>query len=397
MNTVGPTPASAVFYSTGRNWGWGAPDYVWPRAAAKLAAQKIPVVAVVRPAILDRPEIRALAEVGVQVHRQPPLLYRRGKISVIKDYLLRASPMDRALRRTLQRLPAPHYFIEQAGAYEFLDERLLLESIASSQASYDVVFRSNQPSPPMPIEQRKRATDFLAGAHRTIFNSSWTREITELQLLHRFSNATYIQHLVRFPHEHPLPWPADDTLRLASVSRLDCHHKGLDALLQALARLPSDAPRWSLDLYGYGPDENYLRGLVTWLGLEERVHFHPATNDIQGVWRRSHLLILVSRYEGLAVSMLEAMACGRPVLRTPYGGFAEWISPGETGFLCRAAEPVLIAESLLHAFSQRDRWPQIGQAAHARIRATLSPTPESVFLEPFGVASVNRPTPASHT
>jgi len=389
MNPLSRLPRSAVFYSTVRHWGWGAPDYVWPRAAAKLAAQNIPVVAVIRPAILDRSEIRALADAGVQIHQQPPLIYRRGKISAIKNALQRFSTSTRTLRRALQSLPAPHYFIEQAGSYDFLDEIFLLNAIRASRGSYDVIFRSNQPSPPLPDERRHRATTFLQTAHRTIFNSTWTREITELQLLQRFSNATYIQHLVRFPHEHPLPWPTDGTLRLASVSRLDCHHKGLDALLQALALLPSDAPRWSLDLYGYGPDENYLRGLVAWLELADRVHFHTATNDIQGIWRRSHLLILVSRYEGLAVSMLESMACGRPVLRTPYGGCAEWIIPDKTGFVCPAAEPQLIAQSLNHALQCSAHWPEMGRAAHALIRKQLQSNPESIFLDVFDRNPVN--------
>lgn len=387
------SPQAAVFYSTVRNWGWGAPDYVWPIAAAELAQRGVPVVAVCRPQILDRPQIRALAEQGVQLFRQPPLVYRRGRLSDLKSIWLRYASSTRALRRALRHALRPHYFIEQSGSYDFLDEPLLLDFIESTGATYDVVFRSNQPKPPMAAEDRRCATLFLEAASRTLFNSRWTREITELQLLHRFTNAAYIQHLVRFPHESPLPWPADNTLRLASVSRLDCHHKGLDALLQSLALLPSTLSPWTLDLYGHGPDESYLRQLATVLRLDDRVRFHSATDDIRGLWTRCHLLLLVSRYEGLAVSMLEAMACGRPVLRTPYGGCAEWIVPNETGFVCPAAEPSLIAQSLAEAMQSSSRWPEMGRAAHARIRRQLTLSPESIFLDPFehGTPSAGKP------
>ncbi len=386
--TASNTPRSAVFYSTVRNWGWGAPDYVWPIAAAKLADRGVPVLAVGRPQILDLPQIRDLAHRGIKIFTQPPLVYRRGRISDLKALWLRLSSSSRALRHALRHAPAPHYFIEQSGSYDFLDEPVLMDLIDSTRATYDVVFRSNQHGAPMAEERRQLATRFLQGANRTVFNSRWTREITELQLLHRFTNATYIQHLVRFPYESPLPWPADQPLRLASVSRLDCHHKGLDVLLQSLALLPSSIPAWTLDFYGSGPDESYLRQLTTLLRLDDRVRFNGAAEDIRSVWSRCHMLILVSRYEGLAVSMLEAMACGRPVLRTPYGGCAEWIVPHETGFVCPAAEPQLIAQSLTQAMQASPQWASMGLAAHARIRAKLKPDPASVFLEPFDLPSV---------
>ena len=379
-------PRTAVFYSTVRHWGWGAPDYIWPIAAAELADRGIPTIAVVRPEIRDRPEIRALSLKGAKVVLQPPLIYRRGRFSELKALMSRFASSTTALRHALDHAINPHYFIEQSASYDFVDEPLLRQQIERTGASYDVLFHSNCYESPFPLEARKDAIAFLESAHRTLFNSQWTREVTEVQLLHHLTNADYFHHLVRFPHEAPLPWPADNILRLASVSRLDCHHKGLDVLLEALALLGSTLPEWTLDVFGRGPDEQYLRDLSRWLGLEARVRFRSHASDVRDVWRENHLLILVSRYEGLAVSMLEAMACGRPVLRTPYGGCAEWIVPGETGYVCPAAEPKLIADSLRNAILDHQAWASLGRAAHARIRTRLRSKPESIFLEPFGIA-----------
>lgn len=388
MNAPAPAaPRTAVFYSTIRHWPWGAPDYVWPRAAAELARRGVPVIAVVRPHIWDRPEIRALATLGAQVFLQPPLVYSRGRLSQLKLRWLQLTRSTRPLRRALRRAPRPHFIVEQSGSYDFLDEPFLRQAIAETAATYDVFFRSNRYDSPLALEQRRLAIAFLDRANRNLFNSEWTREMTELQLVHRLANARYFSHLVRFPHDEPLPWPAGDTIRLASVSRIDCHHKGLDVLLQALARLPATLPPWTLDLYGHGPDEAYLRDLAQWLGLQERVRFRSSVDDIRAVWQENHLLVLISRYEGLAVSMLEALACGRPVLRTPYGGFSEWITPDETGFLCPAPEPQLIAGSLEHAMRSFAKWLEMGRAGHARIRAKLHGRPETVFLEPFETAT----------
>ena len=98
------------------------------------------------------------------------------------------------------------------------------------------------------------------------------------------------------------------------------------------------------------------------------------------VWRRNQTLVLVSRYEGLAVSMLEAMACGRPVLRTPYGG-ADWIEDGKTGFICPAPEPELIAATIRQALARYADWPQMGLAAHEALTKRLPRDPERIYLE----------------
>ncbi len=380
-------PRTAVFYSTVRHWPWGAPDYIWPLAAAELSRRGLPVIAVVRPHIWDRPEIRALAAHGAQVFLQPPLIYSRGRLSRLKLHWQQLTHSTRPLRRALRQATRPHFIVEQSGSYDFLDEAFLCHAIAETAATYDVFFHSNRYESPFPLDQRRIAIDFLDRADRTLFNSEWTREMTELQLLHRLANARYFHHLVRFPHAEPLPWPAGDTIRLASVSRIDCHHKGLDVLLQALALLPVSLPPWTLDVYGHGSDEAYLRDLASWLGLQDRVRFRSSVTDIRAVWQESHLLVLVSRYEGLAVSMLEALACGRPVLRTPYGGASEWIVPDETGFLCPAPEPQLIADTLQRALLAYPKWPAMGRNGHARIRAQLHQRPESVFLEPFETAT----------
>jgi glycosyltransferase involved in cell wall biosynthesis len=380
-------PRTAVFYSSIRHWGWGAPDYVWPLAAAQLLDRGIPVIAVVRPQVWDHPEVRQLAARGAQIFLQPPLVYRRGRLSELKELWQRFSTSTRPLRRALQSAARPHFFIDQGGAFDFLEETQLRHWIAECHATYDVFFRSTRYESPLPTAARRTAIAFLEGAQRTLFNSQWTREVTETQLVHRFGNAAYFKHLVRFPHDAPLAWPVGSTLRLASVSRLDAHHKGLDVLLQALALLPPDLPAWSLEVYGQGPDESYLRDLTAALHLEDRVRFRSSTDDIRGVWRDAHLLILVSRFEGLSVSMLEAMACGRPVLRTPYGGCAEWILPDETGFVCPAPEPSLIADTLQRALLAHERWPDMGHAAHARIQTHLERHPEAIYLKPFDAAA----------
>lgn len=383
---MNPSPASAVFFSCVRSWGWGAPDYIWPIAARHLLDRGIPVAAVVEPSTRTREEIRSLQSRGAVILGQPRVNYSGGWQGTMRQWAGHFQADHRRLLSQIRHMQRPHVFVNQGGTYDILYEKTLLQAIQSSGASYDLFVHSNNPVPPLSQALRDQARLLFSRARRVFFNSTWVRELTETQLLCPIENAAPFTYSIRFPHDAPLPWPEEDgrpIVKWAAVCRMDAHHKGLDALLQALALLPAHLPAWHLDLYGEGPDKDYLQKMAIYLHLEDRVSFHSHTSDIPGIWRTHHLLILPSRYEGLGVAMLEAMACGRPVLRTPYGGCDEWMVPGETGWICPAAEPSLLAQTLTEVLQSPGTLPAMGQRAFQRIRDFLQPDPWSVYLQPF--------------
>lgn len=108
--------------------------------------------------------------------------------------------------------------------------------------------------------------------------------------------------------------PHTGTTRLVAVGRL-APQKGFDILLQALAAC-RDLPL-RLDLLGQGPDEALLRAQTRELGLGDRVHLHGFTPNPYPWLRQADALVLSSRYEGLPNVVLEALACGTPVISTP--------------------------------------------------------------------------------
>jgi glycosyltransferase involved in cell wall biosynthesis len=77
---------------------------------------------------------------------------------------------------------------------------------------------------------------------------------------------------------------------------------------------------------------------VTWLG-------HVAS-DISTVWRRAHIAVLPSRREGLPKSLLEAAACGRPMVATDVPGCREIAIPGETGLLVPVDDAPALAAAI---------------------------------------------------
>ncbi|MFF7866153.1 glycosyltransferase [Streptomyces qaidamensis] len=106
------------------------------------------------------------------------------------------------------------------------------------------------------------------------------------------------------------------------VGRL-CRQKGQDVLLTAWESVLRRVPRARLVLVGDGPDHGRLRALAP-----ASVLFAGDVDDVVPWYQAADLVVLPSRWEGMALAPLEAMACGRPVVVTDVGGARESLPPG---------------------------------------------------------------------
>ncbi|MFD7538195.1 glycosyltransferase family 4 protein [Streptomyces sp. NPDC059819] len=107
------------------------------------------------------------------------------------------------------------------------------------------------------------------------------------------------------------------------VGRL-CRQKGQDVLLAAWQQVREAVPDAHLVLVGDGPDLAALRAAAP-----GSVSFVGSVGDTAFWYRAADLVVLPSRWEGMALAPLEAMACGRPVVVTDVGGSAESLPPGQ--------------------------------------------------------------------
>jgi glycosyltransferase involved in cell wall biosynthesis len=142
--------------------------------------------------------------------------------------------------------------------------------------------------------------------------------------------------------------------------------KGQDILLQVLAVKPWADRQFTLQLFGEGPDEDYLQSLVAFLHLEKKIQFSGQTKGMLPIWQKTHLMILPSRSEGLPLVLVGAMAAGRPCVVTDVGGNAEWVRDGVDGFVARMPNVWSVNEALERAWQARGAWKSMGQ--HARQR-----------------------------
>jgi len=154
-----------------------------------------------------------------------------------------------------------------------------------------------------------------------------------------------------------------------SLSRL-VPHKGVDHLVRAVAALPGEQARTQLAIVGAAnldpPYMVYLGALAAEL-LGPRVRFLGPRQDIAAVLRASDVFALASSREGLPLVVLEAQACGTPVVAYPAPGTSEIVRDGETGLLARQDDVAHLAACIGRVLTDPDLRAHLARAARVQV------------------------------
>ena len=131
----------------------------------------------------------------------------------------------------------------------------------------------------------------------------------------------------------------------------DWTNKGLDTLLRAIALL-KDLP---LRVLVVGSDEpNFYRRLVDQLALQDRVRFERPSLDVVSFYAAADLYVGPSLGDSFGLPILEAMACGLPVIASPNAGASEMLRDAETGFILRDPQDQVELASLIRRIQAED-------------------------------------------
>lgn len=130
------------------------------------------------------------------------------------------------------------------------------------------------------------------------------------------------------------------------------HQKGFDLLLHAFSQIAD--PNVHLTILGEGPEEENLRSMTYRLALGDRVTFPGFTSNPYVYMRQADLFVLSSRFEGLPNVVLEANACGTPVVAFDCpGGISEIIEEGVNGWKVNPQDTTALASSIVKASQSR--------------------------------------------
>ena len=164
--------------------------------------------------------------------------------------------------------------------------------------------------------------------------------------------------------------PQSTPVKLLTIGRLT-PVKNQSLMIRAMVQLPEDV---TLTIVGEGSERPVLLRLRTELGLEGRVYFSGEVHDVRPYLSAAQIFVLTSRYEGLPLSILEAMSAGLPVVSTDVGGISEAVLQGKTGLLVPRgdlAAMVASLQELIHNPETRSRFGAAGRR-HYELHYKLS-------------------------
>jgi glycosyltransferase involved in cell wall biosynthesis len=115
-----------------------------------------------------------------------------------------------------------------------------------------------------------------------------------------------------------------------------------------------------------------LEQLTRDLGIESYVRFLGHRSDIPVIIRQLHLLVVPSQFEPFGRVVIEAMACGRPVIGSRDGGIPEIIDNGQTGYLVEVGDYAAFARAALALLSDRGKWEGMSRHAVTVVRERFS-------------------------
>lgn len=155
-----------------------------------------------------------------------------------------------------------------------------------------------------------------------------------------------------------------------SVGRLDLP-KGFPDLIRSFVAVRKAHPRAALVIAGDGPMSSELDALVQKLHLEDSIFLLGQRDDVPRLLEAGDLYVSSSHWEGLPVSILEAMASGLPVLATAVGDIPHLVVP-EAGVLISPRQPDELASEIISLLASPARLEQMGAAAREHIRKNYS-------------------------
>jgi glycosyltransferase involved in cell wall biosynthesis len=143
--------------------------------------------------------------------------------------------------------------------------------------------------------------------------------------------------------------------------------KGHAYLLEAIARLPAELADWRLVVIGDGPQWQKLHRQVESLGLAGRVIFVGNQDNVPD-WLRALDVFVLPSYgdEGVPQSIMQAMACGLPVISTPVGGITEAVVADQTGLIIPPRDADALAAALVRLMADESLRARLGAAGLAR-------------------------------
>ncbi len=359
---------------------WGGSEELWYRTALLAARAGHEVACAVYAWEERRPRLEALRAAGVRVFLLPN--GGCGKRTLLDR--LRFETATKLLRRAaLSSIPFESfdYAVLNQGGWQDLAASEW-SAVRARLRRYAILFHNYGDGMSIGRRRWERLAEWMTGAAVNLFASERIRTELEARLWRILPNASVLVNPISFPPpERPVPLPDGPPWRFAVFAALDVHRKAQDALVEAFARPEWRGRSFELSLFGAGPDESLVAALVHRHGLSGRIRLEGHTDRVREAMAATHVVLQLTRVDAMPLSVMEAMAVGRPVAVALVGDMPAWVNHGENGWIAAEATPVAIASTLEEVWASREAWAAMGERAHGVFHERHRLPAEQLLLE----------------
>jgi glycosyltransferase involved in cell wall biosynthesis len=342
---------SILFLSIMNGSHWGGSEEAWYRTALWMARNHYRVGIGCYDWREKQHRIDALQEAGCEVYLLPN---RKG---------LFKKP---AIKKALDKIPFNAYdlvVVNQGGWEEILHSPF--KDLYKKLTNYVLVNHNYNEQAVLSFSRQKLLQQWISKAKMNFGATLQIFDVMEKHFNMVIDKKQTLINPVTFETEsHASLYPnTDGACTWIMLAELDIARKAQDVLIETLAAAKWKSRNWTLHLYGRGKDVAMLEKLITEKGLSEKIFLKGFTNDVKQTLKDCHLLLQCTRIDAMPLSVVEAMAMGRPCVVSEVGDMPVWVEDHVNGFTCKGVTTEAVDEALERCWQQKENWRSMGQNA----------------------------------
>jgi glycosyltransferase involved in cell wall biosynthesis len=367
-----------LFITTIAGSPWGGSEILWSNMAEHYLDNGHQVVVSIYDWGVLPTKVEKLKAKGLIVHKRSRTHYTR-----ITDKIkgkIKEKTVSKFEFRNLLNIKPDVVFFSQGAAFD-LGQPLFSNYISKLRVPYFTYLSLNTEYEVLSYDSIVRQKKIFENAAAVIFVSKRNMETAQRQLCSELSNAIVINNPLTFKDLSEVEMPSYDVIKFAMVARLDAYVKGHPILLKILSDEKWKGRNWELNIYGEGPDKEYIKSLIDFYKLQDRVKMIGQVSDIKNdIWKNNHVLLMPSQYEGCPISLYDAAICERTSIVSNVGGNAEFVIDNENGYIAEAPSVKSFGDAMEKLWQNKDRISELSINARNRALSILDLKPELTVI-----------------
>jgi len=371
---------SVFFISLMAGSAWGGSEELWYRTALLAQSRGWKVGCAVYYWADKEKKMQALNDAGTAIHYFPNK--GRTKKNLIERVQNKISKWK--IKKVIADLPVDEYDVVVVNQGAFENTTPAWRDFYKRLGRYLVLYHNYKEQEVLRGIKKNAVQNWISHARANLFASRRIIEVLKQNSRINIVNDEILLNPISFPlpsNASPFPPLHSDHYRFVVLAALEVWRKAQDNLIKALSSQKWKERNWTLHLYGEGKDRQKLAELVRANDLEKKIFLEGHSNDVRTVLQKAHLLLQITHIDAMPLSVVEALAIGRPVVVSKIGDMPYWVVEGENGWIADNASVEEIDRTMEKAWQQKEQWPQMGSNAFAGFKKRFTGSAEEKLLE----------------